>query len=150
MSGLYISRTLLCKDKTLTEAKLLRHEGVVVVLAEPGAGKTRLLSSISSQLGVVVEKASIFKLKNSVPATNALVLDALDEIAKLDSSGIDAVLVKAQETGANKVVLASRSSEWEKARSVFIGECLALILSHLYHLQPRLGKICSDLPGFGT
>ena len=123
MSGLYISRTLLCEDKTLTEAKLLRHEGVVVVLAEPGAGKTRLLSSISSQLGVVAEKASIFKLKTSVPATNALVLDALDEIAKLDSSGIDAVLVKAQETGANKVVLASRSSEWEKARSVFIGEC---------------------------
>ena len=123
MSGFYISRTLLCEDKTLTETELLRHEGVVVVLAEPGAGKTRLLSSISSQLGVVAEKASIFKLKTSVPATNALVLDALDEIAKLDSSGIDAVLVKAQETDAKKVVLASRSSEWEEARSVFIRDC---------------------------
>ena len=107
----------------MTETELLRHEGVVVVLAEPGAGKTRLLSSISSQLGVVAEKASIFKLKTSVPATNALVLDALDEIAKLDSSGIDAVLVKAQETDAKKVVLASRSSEWEEARSVFIRDC---------------------------
>ncbi len=123
MSDLYISRTLLCEDKTFTEAELLRHKGVVVVLAEPGAGKTRLLSSISSQLGVVTEKASIFRLKTSVPATNALVLDALDEVAKLDSSGINAVLVRAQETDASKVVLASRSSEWEEARSVFIRDC---------------------------
>ena len=123
MNDLYISRTLLCEDKTLTEAELVRHEGIVVVLAEPGAGKTRLLASISSQLGVVAEKASIFGSKTSVPATNVLVLDALDEVVKLDFSGIEAVLVKARETGASKVVLASRSSEWEEAQSVFIRDC---------------------------
>ncbi len=123
MSGLYISRTLLCEDKTLTEVELLEHEGVTVVLAEPGAGKTRLLSSISSRLGTEAERASIFKSKTSVPATNVLILDALDEVSKLDSSGIDAALVRAQETGARKVVLASRSSEWEEARSVFIRDC---------------------------
>lgn len=123
MNDLYISRTLLCKDKTLTEAELVQHEGVAVVLAEPGAGKTRLLSAISSRLGVVAEKASIFRSKTSIPATNVLILDALDEVSKLDSSDIDAVLVKAQESGASKVVLASRSSEWEEARSVFIRDC---------------------------
>ena len=92
-------------------------------LPSPALAKPDYLPQISSQLGVVAEKASIFGSKTSVPATNVLVLDALDEVVKLDFSGIEAVLVKARETGASKVVLASRSSEWEEAQSVFIRDC---------------------------
>ena len=134
-SDLYIPRTLLCKDRLLTEAELVKHVGIVVVLAEPGAGKTRLLAEIASQLRVPAEKASIFRQKNSVSATNALVLDALDEVAKLDPAGMDAVLVKVRETGASKVILAGRSSEWEEARSAFIRECF-VTEPKIVHLQP--------------
>ena len=124
-NGLYIPRHLLYKTETLTETELLSNDGVIVVLAEPGAGKSRLLGSIANHLGVTSQRASIFKSKSSVQSVNNLILDALDEVAKLDRSGIDLVLVKAQETGARKVILASRSSEWAEAQTVFLTECFS-------------------------
>ncbi len=98
-------------------------EGVIVVLAEPGAGKTRLLKSLAKRLGVSSKNATIFSHENSITTTDYLVLDALDEVAKVDPSGIDKLFVKAKETGAKQVVFASRSSEWEKAREVRIRDC---------------------------
>ena len=124
-NGLYIPRHLLYKTETLTETELLSNDGVIVVLAEPGAGKSRLLGSIANHLGVTSQRASIFKSKSSVQSVNNLILDALDEVAKLDRSGIDLVLVKAQETGARKVILATRSSEWAEAQTVFLSECFS-------------------------
>ena len=122
-SNFYIPRSLIYQDRTLTEAELLRDQEIVVLLAEPGAGKSDLLDSIAGRFGVPRQRASIFREKSSVIPTNVLVLDALDEAARLDSSGLLSVLVKAQETGASRVILASRSSEWEESRSVFIRDC---------------------------
>ena len=122
-TAFYIPRTLIYQDTTLTEAELLRDRGVAVVLAEPGSGKTVLLDNIASRFKVIPQKASIFKEKRFATRTDVLVLDALDEVARLDSSGLQAVLVKAQETGASRVILASRSSEWEESRSFFIKDC---------------------------
>ena len=122
-SNFYIPRSLIYQDRTLTEAELLRDQEIVVLLAEPGAGKSDLLDSIARRFGVQRQRASIFREKSSVIPTNVLVLDALDEVARLDASGLQGVLVKARETGASRVVLASRSSEWEESRSVFIKDC---------------------------
>ena len=121
----YIPRYLRYKTETLTETELLSNDGVIVVLAEPGAGKTRLLTSVANQLGVASQRASIFKAKSSVQPASNLILDALDEVAKLDPSGIDLILVRAQETGARKVILASRSSEWAEAQTAFLRECFS-------------------------
>ena len=104
----YISRTLVQDERVLSEVELLSDEGIIVVLAAPGAGKVALLESLARQLGVKANKASIFWHRSSVPSTNLLVVDALDEVAKLDPSGIDALLVKAHETGAATVIFASR------------------------------------------
>ena len=110
----------------MTEAELASHEGVTIVLAEPGAGKTRLLTEIANQLNTNALKANIFRVSSlTEPKSSALVLDALDEVARQDPSAIDTILVKASESLAKKVILASRSSEWELSRSEFAKECFA-------------------------
>ncbi len=121
--GFYIPRTLLHEDKKFSEEALLGSGSVIVILAEPGAGKTELLSSLARRLQVRRIKASIFHHQNKVLQSDSLVLDALDEVAKQDPSGIDSIFVRAQETGAARVVFASRSSEWEEARNIQIREC---------------------------
>ncbi len=119
----YIQRSLICDEEVFSEDRLLGMASVIVVLAEPGAGKTELLKSLAGRLGVRADKASIFRHRNSTAPSEYLVLDALDEVAKLDPSGIDAIFVKAQETGAKLVIFSSRSSEWEEAREIRIREC---------------------------
>ena len=119
----YIQRTLISDEDTYSEDQLLRSSDIIVVLAEPGAGKTHLLNSLAQRMSVKSEKASLFQHRNKVLNTDILVLDAVDEIAKLDPSGIDAIFVKAKETGAKKVIFAGRSSEWEEARTIRIREC---------------------------
>ena len=122
-SNFYIPRSLNCEDRILAEEDLLTGEEIVVLLAEPGAGKSDLLESIAGRLGTRSQRASIFRARSTVVSTSVLVLDALDEVATLDSAGLQEVLVRAEETGARRIILASRSSEWEESRSHFIKDC---------------------------
>lgn len=119
----YIPRTLESAGRNFTEVELLENQGVIVVLAEPGAGKTDLLKSFAAQLGVVSERASIFKERSNITQVENLILDAFDEVAKLDQTAVDRIVVRARETEARRVILASRSSEWEEARSKSVEEC---------------------------
>lgn len=119
----YLPRTLNFKNKPLSEEELLVSKGVCVVLAEPGAGKTFLLRNLAQRLGVRPQKASIFRYSSATSEPCALIIDALDEVAKLDPSAIDALFVKAQESGAKLIIFSSRSSEWEEAREIRIREC---------------------------
>ena len=129
----YIPRSLTCQDENLTDVDLLRDEGVVVLLAEPGAGKTDLLGNVAQRIGVQRQIASIFRARTTLMRVDTLVLDALDEVARLDESGLWAVLVKAQETQARRVILASRSSEWDESQSVFVREC--------FRTEPRVAHL---------
>jgi hypothetical protein len=119
----YIPRTLESDGKNLAEAELLEKHSVIVVLAEPGAGKTDLLKSLAKQLDVIPEKASVFRHRATPIQVDNLVLDAFDEVAKIDQLAVDSILVRAKETKAGRVILASRSSEWEEARSRRVEEC---------------------------
>ena len=134
--GCSIQRTLQCNDGTsVTENDLTRRTGVVVVLAEPGAGKSRLLEVVAKGLATTTQRASIFRNTNPMTPRQVLILDALDEVAKRDPLAIDEILVKAKNTGARSIVLASRSSEWEQSRSVFIKDCFGTE-PWIVHLKP--------------
>ena len=113
----YIDRALRINDETCTVQDLAQKLGVAVVLAEPGAGKTRLLEKLGEIFGVPVIRASIFKNKSSGLSYETLIVDAFDEVTKLDQLTVDDIIVKASEAGAKRVVLASRSGEWEESRS---------------------------------
>ncbi len=123
MSRIYIQRRLLHEDKQINQAILTRLGKVVLVLGEPGAGKSDLLADLGRFLGVQPRSASRFRHQSSATTTRALIIDALDEVARLDPEAIDPIVVKASETSAPLVILSSRSSEWDPARTRLLEEC---------------------------
>ena len=132
----YIARQLIAKDGTpVSEQACLAKPGTIVVLAEPGAGKTELLDSFGRALGVTPQRASIFRHKSHITPGHALVIDALDEVARQDLSALDGLIVKALDLKANTTVLASRASEWSQERNHFIKDCTGRAPT-VVHLQP--------------
>ncbi|HDM7598140.1 TPA: hypothetical protein PZ808_003080, partial [Staphylococcus aureus] len=59
-SKLYLQRRLSNENKTFSEVELLAASNYVVVLAEPGGGKTELLGSLAQQLGTSSVTANMF------------------------------------------------------------------------------------------
>ncbi len=55
-------------------------------------------------------------------------------MAKIDSAGLQGLIVKASEENARLTIFASRSGEWEEARSHFIKEC--------FGSEPKIVRIC--------
>lgn len=139
MMDLYINRRLTVAEERLTEAEVLERGSVVVVLAEPGAGKTRLLGEFGRIWGVQPIRASVFRHRTLSSTNNSLIIDALDEAAKIDQSAMDHVIVKAQESSNGRVIFASRLSEWADARTHFIRDCfgIAPIIVRIEPLTPE-------------
>lgn len=122
MSRFYIPRRLLHEERPINQAELSRLGKVVLVLGEPGAGKSDLLADLGRTLGVQPRSASRFRYQNAVSGT-ALIIDALDEVVRLDPDAIDPIIVKASEASAPLVIFSSRSSEWDPARTRLVQEC---------------------------
>lgn len=123
MTELYINRRLKVGDDYFSESEVLARGTVFVVLAEPGAGKTQLLIEFGRLLGEAPIRGSRFRHQNQNLVHRALIVDALDEVAKVDQSAVDHIIVKAHETSTGTVVFASRSSEWQDARTRLLRDC---------------------------
>lgn len=131
----YIERGLKLGDKVVTEEELLSRYEIIIVLAEPGAGKSELLRRIATRMSTAPIRASLFRHREIPSGAPALVIDALDELAKIDQSAIDQVIEKARATEANLVVMASRSSEWDTQRTYLLKEAFG-IEPAVIRLQP--------------
>lgn len=114
-STFYLPRSVASNDKTYTETELLAASNYVVVLAEPGGGKTELMVSLAKQLGTTAITASKFVYSGAKANNIPLVIDAFDELAKVDASGIYKLLSQAKATNPTHFYLSSRSSEWDNA-----------------------------------
>jgi hypothetical protein len=112
----YITRKLNLEDRVIPASEVLQDSRHVVVLAEPGAGKTELLESFARSLGVPRQRASIFRSRSSVECTGTLIVDGFDEVAKLDQSAFDGLIGKIADASPQRVIIASRSSEWDSIR----------------------------------
>lgn len=123
MSRIYIQRRLLHEERQINQSDLVRVGKVIIVLGEPGAGKSDLLSDLGRSLGAQPTSANRFRYQGIVSSTNALIIDALDEVVRLDPDAIDPIIVKASEVPAGLVILSSRSSEWDSARTRLAKEC---------------------------
>ncbi|VVM70711.1 NACHT domain-containing protein [Pseudomonas fluorescens] len=121
---LYLSRRLTSNDKVYTEEALLAASNYVVVLAEPGGGKTELLRSFARQLGASEVTANVFKHVGADAENCPLVIDAFDELAKVDKTGIYSLLTNARKAKPTRVIISSRSSEWDSAATNAFKECL--------------------------
>jgi hypothetical protein len=135
MTTVYIPRTLVVGEKSFTEEQLLREGTVFVVLAEPGAGKTELLKTLAGLLQTVPVRASIFRNRTQDSASGPLVIDAMDEVARIDKLATDKIVVQARQTEAATVIFAGRSSEWDQGRTAYVEQCFG-VKPIVVRLQP--------------
>ncbi len=144
----HIPRTLLVGDKTISEEALFADFKIVVVLAEPGGGKTSLLEHIARQKGATATKASGFAPE---PPADCLIIDAIDEISRLAAHDISPLLKEIRSSKAGRVILASRSGEWEEADSQKVAAILGVEprVAHLLPLneQEQKALFANEFPG---
>lgn len=115
MTQFYLPRILHNADNSqkFTDLDLLSvKEKVVVVLAEPGAGKSDLLDNLAKQRNVTKHKANIFAQYPHQENYALLIIDGFDELVKIDDSAVIKTLITIKQTSAEKIILSSRSSEW--------------------------------------
>ncbi len=123
MSTQYIQRRLAVNSKYITEEEAISSSDIIIVLAEPGAGKTELLDYFARSRKAKRHRASIFSHKDNFEQTSILIIDALDEVARQDETAVDRIIVKAFEKNAEKTIFASRSYVWSNERNKFIEDC---------------------------
>jgi len=108
----YLPRTLASDERTFTERELMSASAYVVVLSEPGGGKSSLLKSLADQLNVECVTANLFSYMGADSKNGSLVIDAFDELAKIDQVRINRLLAYAKKSDPKHVIISSRSSEW--------------------------------------
>ena len=116
----------------MPESELLAVPGVVILLAEPGAGKTKLLGSIAERVGGQRTRASAFR---AVAGNSTLIVDAFDEVARIGDGRFHDILHRIRDAEPNRVLLSSRSAEWEDAKTRLV-EDLFGVEPQVAHLVP--------------
>ncbi len=135
MNDSYIPRMLYSREQALTEAQLIATHRVLIVLAEPGGGKTSLLRSFARKLNTVSQRASIFRSRSALKSNSGLIIDAIDEMARIDKLATEQLIVKASEEASGPVIFASRSSEWDTALTQYVQDCFG-VEPFVVRLQP--------------
>lgn len=149
---IYIPRVLHGTDgKEFNESELLSFKNkVIIVLAEPGAGKSCLLDSLSEQLGIRKSVANIF-IHSNPQQCSSLAIDGFDELVKIDSSTVVKALVMANQPSVERIILSSRSSEWyegytQHCRDIF-GEEPLLVYLKQFNEQEQKALFLYHYPG---
>ncbi|WP_421504653.1 hypothetical protein [Erwinia rhapontici] len=132
----YLSRILTANPtsgRTYTEDALLQASSHVIILAEPGAGKTELMHSLAKRLSTQLIEANAFRYRTDTSCDVPLVIDGFDELAKIDKAGIHHLLAQAFRIKPTHLVVSSRSSEWSHSstaqfRKIFNVEPLVVYL----------------------
>lgn len=122
----YVERHLLVDNRLLSEQEILAGANHVVVLAEPGAGKSSLMESFARTLGVPAISATLLSISESRAQGGPLLIDGFDELARVGPLGVNRVLLKAQERAPSKVFVSSRSSEWDQSTTSVFEEVFGL------------------------
>lgn len=120
MSDFYIPRKLKDNGCLIEQHEAFPNQILykfIILLAEPGAGKTALLLNLAKKYDTICYRANVFKNK-SIIDTHILIIDGFDEVAKLEQqSAIDSILTKIENINPEITILSSRSSEWDDKRN---------------------------------
>jgi hypothetical protein len=130
----YLSRKVYCDDKKFTESELLVSSKSIIILAEPGAGKTEFLKSLARQLRVKEVTANVFCYTESHTTGLPLVIDAFDELARIDQAGINKLLASALKTKPTQIIISSRSSEWDSSATN--------LFEQFFGSKPKTVRLC--------
>jgi hypothetical protein len=79
------------------------------------------------------------------------VIDAMDEIARIDTLATDQIIDLASQSSARTVIFAGRSSEWDQGRTAHVKECFGTnpIIVHLtpFNVDEQRQLFVSNFPG---
>lgn len=139
----------------LDQDDLLVRREPIVVLGEPGMGKTKLLETLGANEGNAYCRAQQL-INRARPETllgnsHRLVIDALDEVsAQSDGDAVDLVLRKLGELDYPSFILSCRVGEWRAATSArAIADQYDGISPLEVHLEPldeeEQGQLLTDL-----
>lgn len=103
---------------TVQDSDLLSIPRSLVILGEPGMGKSEMISYLARKSGVALVSASRFmnSLKPIAPADSGkpLLIDALDEaMARSDGDAVNKVLARLEDAGCPRFILSCRAREWQ-------------------------------------
>jgi len=117
-SSIYLERNLSYGDRTFTETELLQASRYIVILAEPGGGKTELMNNLARRLDTETINASVFLFAGINKKNTPLLIDAVDEVATIDQSSIYRLLSEVKRNTPSLVIMSSRSSEWGQSSTI--------------------------------
>ncbi len=105
-------------EREVLDSNLLGLDRSVVILGEPGMGKSELIGELGRASGVAPVSAPRFMLSSSpgnfVTSGCPLLIDGLDEaIARDENDALDRVLAQLEHAGCPRFVLSCRSREWQ-------------------------------------
>ena len=129
----YLPRKLYDHEKEYTELEVLDAFQIIIILAEPGAGKSSLLESFSNHLSIKKKTANIFSSRNNHDENSILIIDALDELVRVDQSAVSNLLGKAADLEPRKLIISSRSSEWEESYTSLVRD--------FFETEPRVFRL---------
>ena len=92
------------------------------------------MKSFARQLGTSEITANVFSYTGTSEESFPLVIDAFDELAKVDQTGIHRLLANAKKANPTHVIISSRSSEWDNAATKAFSD----FLGH----RPLVVKLC--------
>jgi len=142
VSAVAIARRLSWTDpqqqcRTMAPIDILSEARPVVVLAEPGGGKTWLLDHLAAQAGTRRVSATKW-LRTPYPERLVspgapVLIDALDEAsARTDGDAIGGVLARLEQAGSPRFVLTCRAADWQAyARSEIAQDYAEPLICHL-------------------
>ncbi len=136
----YFSRSLRIIDekgqvRIVGDSEITTIGGPIVVLGEPGMGKSELIREIGRRLDSrPIEAVRFMHSKDPsrlVVPGKPLLIDALDEaVARREGDAIDLILAQLEEAGSPDFILTCRAREWQE-RSV-------TNLRHIYDSPPTV------------
>ena len=129
----YLPRKLYDHEKEYTELEVIEAFQIIIILAEPGAGKSSLLENFSSHLSIKKKTANIFNSRNNHDKHSILIIDALDELVRIDQLAVNNLLGKAADLEPTKLIISSRSSEWEESYTSLVRD--------IFEIEPRVFRL---------
>ena len=141
-----IKRTLVYEDAQ-KERKVIGEDGIVaiaepiVILGDPGMGKSILTQMLGEQLGMKYYRAGTFsragKPESLIAEGERIIIDGLDEIASsVLGDGVDAILKQLSRMGNPPFILSCREADWRGAADRIKIEDDYATAPVLLHLQP--------------
>jgi hypothetical protein len=120
----YIPRTLIANklerdQRTIEESEIATIFGPIIILGEPGIGKSALARSIETATGGKRVNAGTFSRSENltpyeVTPNVPLIVDGLDEISSATGeSALDIVLKKLDRLGRPRFILSCRAADWQ-------------------------------------